>query len=60
MITIRLIDGTHKLNIYNIYNAPPTSYTDESGIEILSYLLLALSMPREYIVVRDFNLYYPL
>jgi hypothetical protein len=48
------------LNVYNVYNLPPTSYNDEIGTVSIITLNDALAMSKRYIIVEDFNLYHPL
>jgi hypothetical protein len=43
-----------------VYSPPPASYLDNNKLNALTVLSQALRMPREYIIVRDFNLYYSL
>jgi hypothetical protein len=59
-VILRLEGGTQVINIYNVYNPSPSCYNDETGTVLIIALNNALAMPGRYIVVRDFNLYYPL
>jgi Endonuclease-reverse transcriptase len=58
-VTLRLIGGTQMINVYNVYNPPPTSHNDETGIATFIALNDALTMPGRHIVVGDFNLHHP-
>jgi hypothetical protein len=61
MVNVRRVGEQQAvINIYNIYNLPPPSHNEEREKDILPYLQHALRMPGEYIVIKDFNLYYPL
>jgi hypothetical protein len=57
-VILRLEGGTQVVNIYNVYNLPPSCYNDETGTVLIIALNNALAIPGRYIVVRDFNLYY--
>jgi hypothetical protein len=46
------------LNVYNVYNPPPTSHNDEIGTALIIALNDALAMPGRHIIVGDFNLYH--
>ena len=47
-----------KIQIYNIYNQPPNSHSDISSLMPIPMLIDLLEQEGEYIVLRDFNLYY--
>jgi hypothetical protein len=57
-VLLRLAGGMQILNVYNVYNLPPTSHNDE--IDTVSIIALndVLAMPGRYIIVGDFNLYH--
>ena len=58
-MTLRLAGGTQVINIYNIYNPPPSCHNDETGTASIIALNDALAMPGRHIVVGDFNLHHP-
>jgi hypothetical protein len=57
-VSLRLADKTQILNIYNVYNPPPTSHNDEINTVSIIALNDVLAMPERYIIVEDFNLHY--
>jgi hypothetical protein len=59
-VTLRLEGGTQVVNIYNVYNLPPSCHNDETGTASIMALNNALAMPGRHIVVGDFNLHHPL
>jgi hypothetical protein len=48
------------MNVYNAYNLPPESYIDRAAPQSLIYLLTALRIKDDHMIIKDFNLYYPL
>ena len=47
------------IQIYNIYNPSLVSYSSTDSLSTIPQLEEALGEDREYIIVGDFNLYYP-
>jgi hypothetical protein len=63
ILHLRLLCGTQasqSIYVYNVYNSPPASHTEERDLGTLRALKEVTAVQEEQIILGDFNLHYSL